>query len=215
MDREQQNDRVEKLFERFCEGELTADEAAELEHFVAADPSLLDEHITQLYLDAALRWEYSVAATSACATTDSPDGVLPEQTDAPLKPASAHAKPTVVSRVLQREFSVAVAVAIAFVAAIIGWAAFTYLPGVARNENPQPAAEQSEIIAWLMDARNVRWAEGGMPSTTSYKRGERLAFTDGLVQIRYATGAKVVIEGPAEYYVGAKDEGGRKQGTAA
>ncbi|MCG8585189.1 MAG: FecR domain-containing protein, partial [Pirellulales bacterium] len=115
-----------------------------------------------------------------------------------------------VSRSFLRQHNLAVALAVAFasVAAVIAWMAFSYLPDIAKTDGKPAAKDQDEVVAWLVNTHNVEWTEGGVPKSTRYKPGQRLAVESGLVQIQYANGANVVIEGPAEFVVGgARDDG--------
>ncbi|MCG8584711.1 MAG: FecR family protein, partial [Pirellulales bacterium] len=102
----------------------------------------------------------------------------------------------------RHDVRVGIAVAIAAVAAVLTWAAFTYLPDVAKDTGRPAAKHHDKVIAWLINTDGVAWSEGGVPASTQYRAGERLAFEKGLVAIRYATGAEVVIEGPADFTVG-------------
>ncbi|MCG8583968.1 MAG: hypothetical protein MI757_04560 [Pirellulales bacterium] len=104
---------------------------------------------------------------------------------------------------------VAIAVAFATVTAVVSWMAFSYLPGVAKQQDTPAADVSDDVVAWLMNTREVEWVESSVPKSTRYKAGQRLAIEKGLVAIRYATGAEVVIEGPAEFVIGSQESGGR------
>ena len=90
-----------------------------------------------------------------------------------------------------------------------------WLAGDGKNaEERQPAAPAtSEFVAILNNSHKAKWLDGTRPRLKDprLKVGRRLAIASGLIEVKYYTGAKVVIEGPAEFYVGPKDEGGRQK----
>jgi anti-sigma factor RsiW len=59
-----------------------------------------------------------------------------------------------------------------------------------------PRAVAPEEIAWLVNAQNAEWAEDGEPGPL--RPGTHLHLERGLVALRFASGARVVLEGPAE-----------------
>jgi hypothetical protein len=79
-------------------------------------------------------------------------------------------------------FSLAAALMLAAVG--FGWMA---------TRRPPPASE----VAWLVNAQNCTWT-GGMAPAGDLKPGKVLRLDRGLAQIRFGSGAQVVLEGPAE-----------------
>ena len=81
----------------------------------------------------------------------------------------------------------------------------------AEGQPPEdPAA--SEFVAILNNAHQAKWLDGTRPRLKDprLRVGRRLAIASGLIEVKYYTGARVVIEGPAEFTVGGmKEEGGR------
>ncbi|MCG8585952.1 MAG: FecR family protein, partial [Pirellulales bacterium] len=61
------------------------------------------------------------------------------------------------------------------------------------------------LTAW----HRPEWVEEHAISPRNHRleAGQTVAFSSGLVELTYDTGAKVIIEGPAEFVVGAKDKG--------
>ena len=79
-------------------------------------------------------------------------------------------------------------------------------------EERQPVDTTSrEFVAILNNAHEAKWLDGTQPrlSDPRLRVGRRLAITSGLIEVKYYSGVRVVIEGPAEFFVGRKDEGGR------
>ena len=71
---------------------------------------------------------------------------------------------------------------------------------------------KEDFVAKLSNWQNDVWLEGTRPPLDDPRLmiGRRLKIESGLIEVTYLTGAKVVIEGPAEFVVGGmKDEGGR------
>ena len=58
----------------------------------------------------------------------------------------------------------------------------------------KPAAGAPEI-AWLVNAQNCRWADGDAPA--EMRAGTLLAVDRGLAELRFRSGAAVILEGPA------------------
>ena len=112
----------------------------------------------------------------------------------------------------------AIAIAVAVMLMIVGAMAATpvskWIAGDAKNdaEERQPEGPTaSEFVAILNNSQQAKWLEGTQPrlSDPRLKIGRRLAIASGLIEVKYYSGVRVVIEGPAEFVVG------RKQGTAA
>ena len=231
------DDRLRELLTALVEGTLTDDQQTELEQRVADDPAARDHYIDVLTLHAlllakgepasdqlsALRGQLTAeedpttdeeTARSSLATheaTASGRSLLPHPS--PLKPHSSPRN--------RRNLTFGIVAGFAFLAGLIGWAAMTYLPGIAKNNDKPNVETDGEVIAWLMNTYEVGWKDGGVPESTQYKSGQRLAIEKGLIEIRYATGAEVIIEGPAEFVVGGteaaggEEEGNRHQSTRA
>ena len=132
----------------------------------------------------------------------------------PFTPRQRSAADRFVSR---HNLGIAVCVAMVAALVVVGWSAVTYLPGlVERDEVEQPAAkpEKKPFVAWFKAEHNAKWLEGTRPRNTRLWPGKRLAISEGLLEIEYLTGAKVVLEGPATYIVGGSPGGSDPVGNA-
>ncbi|MCG8585158.1 MAG: hypothetical protein MI757_10635 [Pirellulales bacterium] len=113
---------------------------------------------------------------------------------------------SLVSRALKHQRAVGIAVAAMFMVSMLGWAALTYLPGVAKrgDQRRDTSAPTPGLIATLTNWHRPEWVKGHAISPRNHRIrvGQEIAFTSGLVELTYDTGAKVVIEGPAEFVVG-------------
>ncbi|MCG8583834.1 MAG: hypothetical protein MI757_03890, partial [Pirellulales bacterium] len=182
------------------EAELSADQAARLAELVAGDVDL-----RRLYVD--FMQMQSVLERDSHPTPMPTDRVGEHEHDHPVRPKS------LLDRASQHSFGTGLAVALVGVAALLFVLAFTPIsPFVAsdRDEDRSPVAAAEEI-ATLTNWHRPEWVKEHAISPRNHRitAGQKIAFTSGLIEITYDTGAKVVIEGPAEFVVGAKDQGER------
>ncbi|MCG8585874.1 MAG: hypothetical protein MI757_14295 [Pirellulales bacterium] len=190
--------RIKQLAERVTNGTHTDDDIRELEEAIADDPAARNFYFDYCHLHADLQLLIKADQATVRVREATEVGGPPSTTDH-RSPITHYSTPHV-SR-SRRNLTFGLVAGFAAVAAVLTWAAFTYLPDMAKN-NDKPAADQDKVIAWLVNTHNVEWAEGGVPESTRYKPGTRLALDKGFVEIHYATGAEVVVEGPAEFVVG-------------
>ena len=200
-------DRVYDLASICLSGDATPEEQKQLEELLDTDGEARRayfEFIQESSLLAVLcRPEQSADQESR--SSDTPGGDGGHTADAARENRVVRVRKRI-SQALRHEGTVGIVVAIVFAAVVLSWAAFTHLPEVTNREDQPAEDEEDEVVAWLANTHGVKWADGGVPDSTRYKAGQRLAIEKGLVEIHYATGARVVIEGPAEFVVGAKDE---------
>ncbi|MCG8586695.1 MAG: LamG domain-containing protein [Pirellulales bacterium] len=120
----------------------------------------------------------------------------------------------IVARLFRHEFGVGIAVAATLFVAGFVVLAFTpvgqFLAGGRDEQNDEHKATESKEIATLSSWHRPEWVKEHAISPRNHRitAGQKIAFTSGIVEITYDTGARVVIEGPAEYVVGARSEGG-------
>ena len=92
--------------------------------------------------------------------------------------------------------------------AVLGALAFTKL-------NPfraGPRAAPPRRVAWISGAKGVQWLGDKPRRNEALSLGRRLKLKRGLVEITYQTGARVVLQGPAEYGVQGPSSGYLKLG---
>ncbi|MCG8583807.1 MAG: hypothetical protein MI757_03750 [Pirellulales bacterium] len=212
-----------------CQGTPADEDIARLEALLAGDRDAQRFYLAYMRLDADLSLGADVPnerQRSLSAIGDQPSAgekdeggrMNDEEHDSTVHPSSFIPHPSSRNR---RNLTFGIVAGFAFLAGFIGWAAVTYLPGIVKDHDKPGTETDNRVIARLMNAHDVEWTDGGVPESTWYKAGQRLAFESGLVAIRYATGAEVVIEGPAEFVVGGteaaggEEEGNRHQGTKA
>ncbi|MCG8585702.1 MAG: FecR family protein [Pirellulales bacterium] len=197
-------DRVFDLATASLSGKLDDAGESELEQLVLEDPAARRLYVQIIDDSLNLRTWASETDDERHESEDRGKGAGAEEA---AETSTAHHSPLTVDHSLRsfirsHNFAVAVSVAFVAIAALVGWAAITYLPSVAQDADKPKAENQDKAIAWLINTDGVAWSEGGVPASTQYRAGQRLAISEGLVEIRYATGAEVTIEGPAEFTVG-------------
>ena len=180
-----------------------ATEPAELERASEGSRACGDSEPNAIPLRAAREGE----GVSLGDNRDSARGACPTPRKSLLNWASRHPKVP------------AIAIAIAVLLMVVGVMAITpmgkWLAGSGKNtEEQQPESPAtSDFVAILNNSHKAKWLDGTQPRLKDprLKVGRRLAIASGLIEVKYYTGAKVVIEGPAEFYVGPKDEGGGRK----
>jgi ferric-dicitrate binding protein FerR (iron transport regulator) len=193
------------LFQKYLEGTLTEVELAKFEEMLKADK----EHRTLLVSICIQR-----ALTPRLLSQE--DGATSGDADQLAVPIAPTPRSKSWSdRAYRRALRPAIAVATVATVLVVGWAAVTYVSeqvaggGGKDAETRQPAAE---FVAWYMGAHEVEWLDGTEPKKTRLKLGQKLAITKGMIKVQYVTGVNVVIEGPAEFWVGGtKAEGSKVQ----
>lgn len=163
------------LLARACAGDLTADEAAQLLDACRRDPALLAE-LSRLTL---------VERLLAHAHMYADDAAFVREVRARLRD-HAHALPTP-SRA-RRGWRGSWAWAAAAVLAVGAVAVWTRFPGT-----PEARIVRIESAAW--DARHAA------PKIGETLDSRRLQLESGLVELKFARGATVIVEGPADFEV--------------
>ena len=130
----------------------------------------------------------------------------------PFTPRRRSAADLFVSR---HNFGIAVCVTLVLALVVVGWSARTYISKLAdisnvaeRDEVEQPETKQPEFVAFLNHDHGAVWVEGKpkFAHRPAMKPGHKLEIASGLIEVKYYTGARVVIEGPAVFYVGRMKE---------
>lgn len=222
------------LLDAACDGTISPTDLMELQDQLRDHTEAIDSYIDRFHLEASLSWDLSSIPSAEAiqlAGGESVDdetfgdkgikddsikeeGIEPEtaETEASESLPTREKHETVLQRVFRHEFSVGVAVAIVAVAALL--VALAVIPvsefiAGSKDEKQPTTPDAATEIATLTGWHRVDWiGEDRMTIRTDRIRaGQRLAFASGVVEITYDTGAKVVIEGPAEFRVGSDERG--------
>ena len=194
-----------ELLAAMVEGELDVTQHGRLAELVGKDQDTLDWYADYMINHALLRAKQvpPIASTQPAA-----DITLP------ASPPSSPRSKSWLNRASRHPKVPSIAIAVAVMAAVILAAAVTpvrqWLAGSGDGKDELTPAEKPEYVAILNNRHNAVWLEGTRPPLRDprLKVGRRLALASGLAEITYNTGARVVLEGPAEFVVGwAKGEG--------
>ncbi|MCG8587498.1 MAG: DNRLRE domain-containing protein [Pirellulales bacterium] len=191
------NDReilLELLAELFDEG-ITDSRREQLESILADDPEAREFYLRYARVHARLE-------------SQDVSLVLPQ----PIPTAQTR---SFTERILHHHLGVGVAVALVAVTAVLVVLAWTPVSTFIAGEDAKKddGVPMTTEIASLTSWHRPEWVEGQAISARDHRitAGQTVGLTSGFVEITYDTGAKVVIEGPAEFTVGEKDEGGRRK----
>ncbi|WP_020474815.1 FecR domain-containing protein [Zavarzinella formosa] len=158
-----------ELIDEYIEGTITPERLATLEGMLAADAELRRYFVRYCGLNTDLH----LHVKSASAAERALSAILPK-------------KPEPV-----RRWPKLAAVAGGFLAILLlgGW---LLRP---RPVPPSPIIPVSEDIAWLVNAQNCEW-DDRQPIKEGLKPGTTLAMNRGLAEIRFKSGATVILSGP-------------------
>lgn len=160
-----------------CHGAASDEQMRGLNELLRSDGAARDEYILRLELHSRLASEPDLYTNASDAKADSPEDVVH------LRPQHQHHH--------VRNWLLALAASITLIAT--GWWVMrVWLPG-------ERAGTTSKAIAMLNQAVGARWsASGESPRLGAPLEPGPLRLQSGLAQIVFYSGARVVIEGPAE-----------------
>ena len=182
------------------DGQLDADGVARLEALVLENPEAREIYLSYIDLCASLHWAHAEQSDELSRmpsqSTISSDTRPSPRSKSILQWASRHPKGP----------AVAVAATV-LIAALVVMGSIPAKQWIA--ERGKTGSEETEsngkpdFVARLSNWRNDKWLEGTRPPLDDprLKIGRRLKIESGLIEVTYLTGARVVIEGPAEFEV--------------
>ena len=221
-----------ELLGRFADGVATDDETAQLANLLRTNDTALSFYLDYADLESRLIFklipppdvaevrgqESGVRRQESVRQRETP--AEPEQKTADAQPSAFSLQPSLrakslLDRASRHPLGPSVAVATIGVVAIVLLAALTPVGNFfasgddGKHEEPKP--REAQEIATLTGWHRIDWKEGYRLSARDHRlrAGQKVAMLSGLAEITYDTGAKVVLEGPCEFVVGGKDEGGR------
>ncbi len=195
-----------------CDGSITAEQFAQLEQMLQDDPDAVDAYSEQCQFDADLR----LVLRSKQSLDRAFDAIRSQIDEQPTNIAPLEELPTTTrtGQFWQRH-PVRFRLLIAGVTLLL-WASFLKIIVPKNNDHRGPVAGQVESIdsriAWLVSADQARW-EGFVPTSAGIPIDQKLTLRSGTAQLRYATGAQVLLEGPAVYEVLGVNEGYLHRGS--
>jgi anti-sigma factor RsiW len=171
---------IRQLISDYLDGELTDQESGELAAALAVDPAELDHFVLHHFIHCQLLdW------MDHHRLQDDPMSGAVDDADARLAPASFPAPRGPAPRSRSRLPWIAVAAALLIVAGI---SAVTYV-----------VASRPTIVAQVTEATNCQWhgAPSAFPVGTLLQDGQQLELVRGSAVVTFASGAKLLLEGPA------------------
>ena len=214
----EQRDRFRHLADAICTGDATAEERAELDKLLLADAALRDEYLERCRLHAELSF-HSKSQRAASALLDSvwsealvegdPASAVSIQKTSNVAEQSAPRRkfqPSALRSLSRHSLLTGVAASLLIVGIGLTIMHNTTLPDpvVENSVDEVPEATESTEIATLTGWHRIDWKEGYRISAREHRleSGKVIAIESGLAEITYDTGARVLIEGPAEFTVG-------------
>ncbi|MCE9561545.1 MAG: hypothetical protein K8U57_05775 [Planctomycetes bacterium] len=174
----------DELLDRYLTGKLTEDEATRLLSLLESHPDLGAELLDQFAVDASLRDLAGKAGP-----------LVPVPQAEPVKPSPQQAR-----RLARVALAIVVAASVVFV--------ISRIPGPSVGPLPSAGAEEptTAAIAVLTRAVGAEWTSSKGPAVGAVLEPGWLKLNAGLVEIEFFSGARVVLEGPAEFQLVSADE---------
>jgi len=188
-------DRFHELTSRWCCGDIEAHETAELEALFARHPQLLAEFSEATRLNSLLAQQYRGEAFATKLLLNSA-AHEPSEVDPPMPP-TPHMTAGDTRRIVASRWAL-LAASVIFVAGLLGYGYLMSDRGaeqLAKNDLPAPV-EIIQRIDCVFESE--RW---GVMQENHFQIGETLQIAEGLALLKFARGAKISIEGPAELKV--------------
>ncbi len=186
------------------DSEATEEQLQRLETLVAEDRDARQYLVRQLHLQASLHWAAALAPSEVPVTRIAALPIF-------------RALGTAASRVHWRSHHVRFFVAVALLT-LMTWCGFYFLvSSTLQNRNEiaeQPNKTLLPVVAKLWQAVDARWANPEQTLTVgqTLKTGQRLELLEGLVEVKFASGARAIIKGPASFDIRTSNEGYLERG---
>jgi len=84
-------------------------------------------------------------------------------------------------------------------------------PGAPNHQGADAPRSPGRIVARLKSQAKATWDGTAWQVGADLRAGQRLVLKSGLAEVDFDSGASVILEGPAEFELGAKGSGGRDQ----
>jgi hypothetical protein len=175
---------------------LDRDGRARLENLVLEHAEARDQFVTAMHLQADLHWRYAGAAVAEAAGQPSPESPPVESPSVEQPLAARRSAPHFTWWV----------VAASLVAAVGGWSAWNLR---------QPPEGEPHVAARVTKLAGVVWSGAAVDEGAALAVGRRLEPAAGIVELTFASGARVTLSGPARFDVMSAMRGRLETGAAA
>ena len=201
-------DELYRLAEACFRDEITDDELQRLEEIVLNDPEARRRLAVYQCTSQDLRhWAQASEFDDGDVGFDEVLTALPPD-DESLPKSWAFLQP--IAAYVTQPTPLSISVALLVVGGFVASLALIYPEVLIGTKGGSRVTAMAEEVATLSELNRVVWNEdSNRPQgvRSRLKVGDRISLTSGAVLVRYDTGAKAVLEGPAEYRVTGKNDG--------
>ena len=211
-----------ELVELLCRAPLDAKQSAQLERAVIDDPTCREYYVTYLNLHSAIGSTVSEELVGHAPHDDQSigDSRIPARGACPT-PTPRPSRKSLLNWASRHPKGPAVAIAATLLIAALVVMGVTpmkhWMAGDGKKADEKHAATpgKQDFVARLSDWQNDVWLEDTRPPLDDprLRIGKRLKIESGLIEVTYLTGARVVIEGPAEFVVGGTKTSTEEEGN--
>lgn len=194
-----------RLIDSLCDGTVTHAERNRLQDLLDADPANLRFYVEYLDLHAQLQWEHRGLPV--------PTGPLLETCEAPesdeLEPTAAVADEKRDNGLLHDVVDFFSSTSVTSLLAALA-AGLLLMVGMALVRYNLPGTGAPPTVAALHSTIDVQWDDQAgeeMATKKSLAVGDRIDLASGLVQVKFESGARVIVEGPASFELEAPNTG--------
>ena len=200
---------MELLAAALCDGHITSTEVRRLEELACQSQEARRFLMRYIQLHGELYWDTAAdtRVEASCPIEQMYDADTPPRSAEPTSTRSA-------GSTLARRFRPRTIVAAAAAAAVILAAISIGLPDRNHDRVVQPGQPAERAVAQLGATHEAQWVVPGpdtaLPRGARLLAGRRLELGRGLAEVRFDSGAAIILEGPAEF-----EPTGREPGISA
>jgi len=204
-----------QLIDALCNRSIDEEDVARLNDMLASDPAARTSYLKQVWMDAELFASFMLVEEG------SPEAAATEMTHFAAATACSAVETYVaksridrIAWLSSRWLTIAAAVLIACLGS--GWIAFEGARGVgplawlSGEQAPSHRSQDEplgEVVASITGSRDCRWAIGqsGVGYGSPLRVGQMVDLQEGLAEVTFKNGARMVLEGPATFLVPGDD----------
>ena len=197
-----QFDELGLLTAGLCDGEITPDQAARLEQLANQSSQTREFFLRYVQLHGELHWE-NAASAGRDALSDLEPLLDTRCSRVELAQAAKAGRPDYARKLAKspyRWITATAAVASLLVVALLGLASY-------RHWLPKPQEPSGPVlVARLTQTFEAKWSDGTATlEGADLVAGQQLNLRQGLAEIRFLSGARLILEGPATFDLDARD----------
>lgn len=204
-----QQDEFLKTVGGLFDGTLTYsdEDAAQLARRLAEDPEASALYLKIVAFDVGLQWSSGALAKQEVLASRLPLAITPAPAAPAGDPVHVESKPIRAPLAPPPRgaslFSRATLKYVAFVAICLYGSFVLVAWNLRSGKLPSVAGGNEGPVAFVCGAANVQWSKNASPKSAEapVQRGESLKIDSGLVELELKRGAKLVIEGPAQWSI--------------